>query len=126
MNFFEPIPFFDPPMDNSPWSEGEFWSNLKSSNISETGEAMPTKIGLHIFHINLDMHEFFQLILFFDIHGPKGNLAFKKGHKSAKTGEAMRTKFDFHAFHVNLYLHEFLQLILFFYSPQSEGKFCPF
>ena len=71
-------------MDNSPWSEGEFWSNLKSSNISKTGEAMPTKIGLHIFHVNLDMHEFFQLILFFDIHGPKGNLAFKKGHKSAK------------------------------------------
>ena len=32
---------------------------------------MPTKIGLHAFHIDLYMHEFFELIpiLFFDPHG---------------------------------------------------------
>ena len=39
------------------------------SNISETGEAMPTKIGLRAFHVNLYLHEFFEPILFFDPHG---------------------------------------------------------
>ena len=42
---------------------------FESSNISETGEAMPTKIGLHAFQVNLYLHEFFELILFFDDHG---------------------------------------------------------
>ena len=37
--------------------------------ISETGEATPTKIGLHAFQVNLYLHEFFELILFFDPHG---------------------------------------------------------
>ena len=50
-------------MDYSPWSEREIWPNLKSSNISETGEAMPTKIGVHAFHINPYLHEFFEPIL---------------------------------------------------------------
>ena len=39
------------------------------SNITETGEAMPTKIGLHVFQVNLYLHEFFKPILFFDPHG---------------------------------------------------------
>ena len=39
-----------------------------SSNISETGEVTPTKIGLHAFQINLYLHEFFESILFFDPH----------------------------------------------------------
>ena len=30
---------------------------------------MPTKIGLHAFHINLYWHEFFEPILFFDPRG---------------------------------------------------------
>ena len=40
--------------------------HLARSNISETGEAMTTKIGLHAFHVNLYLHEFFEPILFFD------------------------------------------------------------
>ena len=32
---------------------------FESINISETGEAMLTKIGLHAFHVNLYSHEFF-------------------------------------------------------------------
>ena len=35
---------------------------FESSNISETGEATPTKIGVHAFHINPYLHEFFELI----------------------------------------------------------------
>ena len=35
-----------------------FESKLKMSKIFETGEAMPTKIGFHTFHIHLFLHEF--------------------------------------------------------------------
>ena len=34
-----------------------------SSNISETGEATPTKIGVHTFDINPYLHDFFEPIL---------------------------------------------------------------
>ena len=36
---------------------------FESSNISETGEATPTKIGVHAFDINPYFHEFFELII---------------------------------------------------------------
>ena len=36
---------------------------FESSNISETGEAMPTKIGVPVLDINLYLHEFFEPIL---------------------------------------------------------------
>ena len=36
---------------------------FEGSNISETGEVMTTKIGVHAFHINPYLHEFFELIL---------------------------------------------------------------
>ena len=36
---------------------------FESSNISETGEVTPTKIGVHAFDINTYLHEFFELIL---------------------------------------------------------------
>ena len=42
---------------------------LKAGRISETGKAMPTKIGLHTFHVYLYLHKFFEPILFFDPHG---------------------------------------------------------
>ena len=42
---------------------------LKRSKISETRDAMPTKIGFHAFHVNLYLHEFFEAIPFFDPHG---------------------------------------------------------
>ena len=61
MNFlsqFRSIKFFDDHGLYSSWSEGEIWPNLKSSRISETGESMPTKIGVHAFDINLYLHEF--------------------------------------------------------------------
>ena len=35
---------------------------FESSNISETGEVMPIKIGVHACYINLYLHEFFELI----------------------------------------------------------------
>ena len=35
----------------------------EGSNISETEEVMPTKIGVHAFEINPYLHEFFELIL---------------------------------------------------------------
>ena len=36
---------------------------FESSCISETGESMPTKIGVHAFDINLYLHEFCEPIL---------------------------------------------------------------
>ena len=35
------------------------------NEISETGETTPTKNSLHAFQVNLYLHEFFELILFF-------------------------------------------------------------
>ena len=35
---------------------------LEGSNISETREATPTKIGVHACYINPYLHEFFELI----------------------------------------------------------------
>ena len=46
-----------------------FEGKKKGTIISKTEEAIPTKIGLHAFHINLYLHEFFEQILFFDPHG---------------------------------------------------------
>ena len=36
---------------------------FEGSNISETEEAMPTKIGVHVCHMNIYLHEFFEPIL---------------------------------------------------------------
>ena len=36
---------------------------FESSNISETGEVMPTTIGVDVCYINTYMHDFFELIL---------------------------------------------------------------
>ena len=35
---------------------------FEGSNISETKEAMPTKIGVHLCYINPYLHEFFEPI----------------------------------------------------------------
>ena len=40
---------------------------FEGSNISKTEEALPTKIGVHAFDINLYLHEFFELILIDEI-----------------------------------------------------------
>ena len=55
--FLEPILFLDP-MDYSLWSEKNL-ANLKSSKISKTGEAIPTKLGAHAYLINLYLYDFF-------------------------------------------------------------------
>ena len=39
-------------------------AKFERSNISETREAMPTKLDVHEFDINPYLHEFFELILF--------------------------------------------------------------
>ena len=49
-------------MDYSPWSEREIWLFFESSDISETEEDTPTKIGVHACYINAYLHEFFELI----------------------------------------------------------------
>ena len=36
---------------------------FESSNISETGEVTPTKIGVNVCYINIYLHDFFELIL---------------------------------------------------------------
>ena len=36
---------------------------FESSNISETGEDMPTKIGVHVCYIKTYLHDFFEPIL---------------------------------------------------------------
>ena len=36
---------------------------FEGSSISETGEATPTKTGVHAFDFNPYLHEFFELIL---------------------------------------------------------------
>ena len=41
----------------------------KKSNISETGETTPTKIGFYAFHMDLYLHEVFGPVLFFKPHG---------------------------------------------------------
>ena len=35
---------------------------FESSSISETGEALPTKIGAHLCYINTYLHDFFEPI----------------------------------------------------------------
>ena len=53
---------------------------FESSNISENGEVIPTKIGVHAFDINSYLHEFFEPIPIDSIfslpwtivHGQKG------------------------------------------------------
>ena len=35
----------------------------QDKKISETGKATPTKIGLHAFQINLNMHEYIVMVL---------------------------------------------------------------
>ena len=64
--------FFLTPMDYSPWSEGNFdrfEDKRKRDKISKTEKATHTKIGLHAFHADLYLHEFFEQILFFNPRG---------------------------------------------------------
>ena len=51
---------------------------FESSNISETKEVTPIKIGVHAFDINPYLHIIFEPILIdwiFDVHGQKGTFS---------------------------------------------------
>ena len=50
-------------MDYSPWFRKGNLAVFESSGISKTGEATPTKIGVHALHIHPYLHEFFEPIL---------------------------------------------------------------
>ena len=61
MNFlirFRSIEFFD---DQSMVGKGKL-AVFEGSNISETKEGMPTKIGVHAFDMSLYLYEFFDPI----------------------------------------------------------------
>ena len=62
--YFEPIPIDS--IFSLPWTIVQVRKGnlavFESSNISETGEVTPTKIGVHAFDINPYLHEFFELI----------------------------------------------------------------
>ena len=140
MNFLSRF-YFLTAMDYSPWSEGKFWPFLKADKrgkISETEVTKPTKFGLHAFHIDLYLHEFFELILFFDphgiAHGPKGNFGCFEGKlKGAITPKVERPhppklvcmRFGSTSTCMN-FLNRFYFLTPMDYSPWSEGKFWPF
>ena len=49
-------------MDYSPCPKREIWTFLKGSCTSETGEATPTKTGVHAHDIDPYLHEFFEPI----------------------------------------------------------------
>ena len=124
-------------MDYSPWSEGKiwpFWRQAKRSNNSETGDTTPTKIGLHAFQVNLYLHEFFELILFFDPHGPKGKFGRfggkQKGAITSKLEKLHPSKLVCMRFRSTPTCMNFLSQFYFLtpmdYSPWSEGKIWPF
>ena len=92
---------------------------FESSNISETGEAMPNKIGVHAFDIFLLAWIFwadsnwFNFLTTMDYKSMvrKGNLAVFESSNISETREAMPTKTGVHAFDINPYMHEFFDLI---------------
>ena len=93
---------------------------FESTGISETGEAMPTKIGVHACYIKAYLHIYFEIILInyiFDgpwtiVHGRKGNLAVFESTGISETGEAMPTKIVVHACYIKAYLHIYFETIL--------------
>ena len=65
---------------------------FEGSSISEIGEVMPTKIGVHVCYINTYLHDFlgqFRSIKFFDDHGRKGNLAVFEGSSISEIEEVI-------------------------------------
>ena len=48
-------------------SEREIWSFLRGKIISKTGEAMPSKIGVHVCYIKAYLYKYFEPILINEI-----------------------------------------------------------
>ena len=103
---------------------------LKANKISKTGEATPTKIGLHAFHMNLYLHEFFEPNLFFDphglyiVHGRNGKIgrfeSKQKGAKSPKPEKPCPPKLVCMHFRSPSICMNFLSRI-YFLTPMSEA-----
>ena len=91
----------------------------EGSNVSETEEVMPTKIGVHACHMNIYLHEFCELIpidKFFDDHGyspwsEREIWPFLRVAGISETKIATPTKIGVHACDMSLYLHEFFEPI---------------
>ena len=71
-------------MDYSPWSERENWPKFKRSAISETGVAVPTKIGLHAFHIDFYLHDFLSWFYFLTLMVQRKNFVVFEDKKRSK------------------------------------------
>ena len=64
---------------------------FESSNISETKKVTLTKIGAHTFDINPSyLHEYFVLILFFNLHGLKSIVQKGKFDQIWKRAESLK------------------------------------
>ena len=114
-------------MNNSPWSEGKFWPFLKRSQISKTGEAMPTEIGLHAFWVNLYLHEFSEPDFIFwppwserEIW-PILKVAISPKWERACSPNLVCIHFGSTSTHIN-FLGQFHFLTSMDYSPWPEGK----
>ena len=107
----------------------------KKKQISRTGETTPTKFGLHAFHVNFYLHEFFEPILFFDphglyiVHGTKGKFCrFESKQKGGKISKLERLHppklvcmhFTSTSTRMN-FLSQFYFLTPMDYSPWSKG-----
>ena len=84
----------------SPWFKREILRKIKRSKISETGDATPTKIGLHEFYINPYLHMVQTEIW-----------PFLKVALSPKLKRPCPPKIGVHACDINPYLHEFFEPI---------------
>ena len=92
---------------------------FEGSNISKTGETMPTKIGAHALDINSYLHKFFEPIPMNSIfwwpwtivHAPKGKFGRFWQVAISPKPETTPTKTDVHARDIDPYLHEFFEPI---------------
>ena len=112
-------------------------ANFGSSNISETKEAMPTKIGVQVLHIHPYLYEFFwpnsNWLNFLTPMDYRGNLANFWSSNISETKEAMFTKIGVQVLHIHPYLYEFFWpnsnwlnfLTPMNYSPWSEREIWP-
>ena len=112
-------------------------AKFDSSNISESREATPTKIGFHALGINPYLHEFFEPIpidSIFHNHGPKGKFSRFEGKQkvviSPKPKRPHPPKLVCMHFTSTSTCMNFLSRFYFLtpmdYSPWSEGKIWPF
>ena len=130
-------------MDYSPWVEREIWPFLKGSNISETGEVTPTKIGVHaLWHQSLLAWIFwadsdwlnFLMTMDYSPWVEREIWPFLKGSNISETGEVTPTKIGVHeCWHQSLLAWIFWAdsdrlnfLMTMDYSPWVEREIWPF